>query len=534
MTQAEDIFPVVVIGAGLAGLTAAIHLADRDLPPLILEADSMWAGGRIAGGADESFDYNGQTWSFATQHGIHALWGGYDNMRAMFERFLQIQLRPSTGEEWINRWGTHVSKIEAGTAVRSTWFPPPFHYLQLLFRPHFWRTITWLDFASVPGFLVSFIWAASLDPIREKIALDGLMFEDFFKGWTPNLKAIFKGLGHSLLASPSQDITLTAFIAAMRFYTMMRRDTWRLDYLPSNPHTCLIQPMLQKIEQAGGKILYSARAETLTRVENHWQIRVEDLRLGSHRTILAEHVILAVEPPAAREILTASPTTADIAHTLRFPRGLPNATVRLWFKTVPKDGAPGGMFTGDFLVDNFFWLHRMQDEFIAWHQQTGGSAIEVHLYATDKVFEQDDRLLIIHATKEITQAFPELRGQFIHGSVRHNGATQTQFLVPTDKSLHVETAWENLWACGDWIGYPSPALWMERCVITGIAAANHVLEEYQLEPYELIPPRESEWLVRIVEFVFRGLRKIFAPLLVGAARRRKQWDGRAKSYSDPQ
>lgn len=533
MTQQEDIFPVVIIGAGLAGLSAAIHLANRDLPPLILEADSEWAGGRIAGGAEESFEHNGQTWSFATQHGIHALWGGYDNMRAMLDRFIQLNLRPSTGEEWINRWGTKVSKIEAGTAVRSTWFPPPFHYLQLLFRPRFWKTITLFDFLSVPGFLVSFIWAASIDPIRDQIALDGLVFDDFFKGWTPNLKAIFKGLGHSLLASPAQDITLTSFIAAMRFYTMMRRDTWRLDYLPSNPHTCLIQPMLKQIENTGGKIIYSARAESLTRVNGHWQIRVEDLRLGTRRTVLAEHVILAVEPPAAKEILNTSPDTAEVAQNLRFPRGLPNATIRLWFDIEPHYGAPGGMFTGDFLIDNFFWLHRMQDEFIEWHNQTGGGAIEVHLYAPESVFEQEDRLLIIHATKEVTQAFPELRGHFIHGSVRRNGATQTQFLVPTEKSLHVKTEWENIWACGDWIGYPSPALWMERCVVTAIAAANEILKANQLEPYELIPPRQPEWLVRVVEFIFRGLRKTIGPIIMGAARHRKKPNGSKKSNSDP-
>ncbi|MCL4879727.1 MAG: FAD-dependent oxidoreductase [Anaerolineae bacterium] len=533
--MSDDIFPVVVIGAGLSGLTAGLHLAARDLPPLVLEADIVWPGGRIAGGEDETLEYNGQTWTFSTQHGIHALWGGYDNMRAMFDRFLKIQLRPSTGEEWINRWGTHVSRIEAGTAVRSTWFPPPFHYLQLLFRPRFWKTITWLDFFSVPGFLVSFLWAASVDPIREQIALEGLMLADFFKGWTPNLKAIFKGLGHSLLASPSEHITATAFIAAMRFYTMMRRDTWHLDYLPANPHECMIKPMIKQIEESGGKVMVGSRVETLTRADGHWQIRVEDLRLGSYRTLRAEHVILAVDPPAAKEILTRSPETCQKAQEMRFPRGLENAAIRLWFDAAPQNGAPGGMFTGDFLIDNFFWLHRIQDEFIAWHQQTGGSTIEVHLYAPESVFEQDDRLLIIQATKEVTQAFPELRGHFIHGSIRRNGPTQSQFLIPTEKSLHVITPWDNLWACGDWIGYPSPSLWMERCVVTAIAAANEVLKANQLEIHELIPPRESEWLVRIVEFIARGLRKTIGPVILGTARalRRKKRDGRQKSHSDP-
>ena len=52
-----------------------------------------------------------------------------------------------------------------------------------------------------------------------------------------------------------------------------------------------------------------------------------------------------------------------------------------------RSGAPGGMFTGDFAIDNFFWLHRLHDEFFEWHETTGGSAIEVHFYATDDVLD---------------------------------------------------------------------------------------------------------------------------------------------------
>ena len=101
----DDIFPVVVIGGGLAGLCAALHLAARDVPPLLLEADLEWPGGRLAGGAPDTFAYGGRTWQFGSEHGAHALWGAYDNMRATLDRFIDIALRESEGEEWINRWG---------------------------------------------------------------------------------------------------------------------------------------------------------------------------------------------------------------------------------------------------------------------------------------------------------------------------------------------------------------------------------------------------------------------------------------------
>ena len=86
-----DRFPVVIVGGGLAGLLAAAHLAGRGIPPLLLEADSQYAGGRLQGGAAETFTYAGREWSFASEHGMHALWGGYDNLRAALDRFAPLE-----------------------------------------------------------------------------------------------------------------------------------------------------------------------------------------------------------------------------------------------------------------------------------------------------------------------------------------------------------------------------------------------------------------------------------------------------------
>src|SRR5262245_36715706 len=104
----DRVFAVVVIGAGIAGLTAAAHLAERGIAPLVLEADKLWPGGRLAGGDPDSFEHNGRLWSFSSEHGIHAVWGGYDNLRALIGRFTDIKLIDSPGEEWINRWGREV------------------------------------------------------------------------------------------------------------------------------------------------------------------------------------------------------------------------------------------------------------------------------------------------------------------------------------------------------------------------------------------------------------------------------------------
>lgn len=509
--SSENFYPVVVIGAGLAGLTAAVHLAEGDIPPLVLESDYLWSGGRLSGGEADSFEYQGREWSFKPDHGVHALWGNYDNMRAMLYRlFPDIELQASYGEEWINRWGREVRTIEAGNAIRSRWLPAPFHFLQLLFHPGIWATITPLDFVSLPGFLASVLLTVGFDPIREKNALDGLTMREYFRGWTPNLKATFIGVGQNLMAAHMDDTDLSAYIAALRFYTMMRRDSWRMEYFLADSDTSLIRPMQDIIKNHSGEIRGGVTAKKLEKFAAGWRVIVEDSLAGGMRSLYAEQVIIATNAPGAKRLLNNSPDTVEKAQSLIFPEGLRNIVIRLWFDKSPREGTQGGMLTGDFEADNFFWLHRLYDDFREWHEETGGSAVELHFYARGKFLDMPEHNLIITAVNEIQYAFPELRGHYVQGVVRRNSGVHTRFRVPTKDSLWVDTAWDGIYACGDWVGCDTPAFWMERATVTGISAANRVLAHYGKETFPIIPAKPPEGVARGLELLMLAGRKIFS------------------------
>ncbi len=509
----EDRIPVVVIGAGLAGLSAAVHLANGGVPPLVLEADSRWPGGRLSAGDPDTFTFAGQNWAFTPEQGMHALWGGYVNMKAMIARFTDTQLRPSRGEEWINRWGREVRRVEAGNAVRSAFIPAPFHYWQLLFHRRFWGTINPFDFLSLPGFLSSILWTTGFDPLKEQVPLDGLMMQEYFRGWTPNLRATLTGVGVNMLAAHPDDIDAASFIAAMRFYTMLRRDSWHMAYMPDNANNALIQPLIRSITDHDGMFMEGVTAQCLRRDGNGWRLVVQDERRGGSRSVSAERIILAVDSLAAERLLTAGADTAQSAAGIRFHRAVRNSVVRMWFSTQPHASADAGMFTGDFVPDNFFWLDRLYPEFSGWHAQ-GYSALEVHIYGTEDFLDQPERNQLIVAVDEVQRAWPELKGHFIHGAVRRNTRTQTVFRIPTERdSLFVDTPWDGIYACGDWIGFDTPSFWMERATVTGIAAANHVLEGRGLTPYPILQPLPPEPLARVLGGIVRGGRATFGPPL---------------------
>jgi isorenieratene synthase len=107
---------------------------------------------------------------------------------------------------------------------------------------------------------------------------------------------------------------------------------------------------------------------------------------------------------------------------------------------------------------------------------------------------------------DLQKVWGELRGQVVAQSIRRNPATHTLF-DSDGEQLGVETPWEGLSACGDWVRYPHPALYLERATVTGIAAANRVLEAAGLATYPVIPPTPPEPLARWMENGLRVVRR---------------------------
>ena len=77
---------VIVVGAGLAGMSAALHLAERGVPVLLCEAHPDWLGGRTRARDPYTFTWNGERHTQSFDHGQHCIWTQYWNMRALLER----------------------------------------------------------------------------------------------------------------------------------------------------------------------------------------------------------------------------------------------------------------------------------------------------------------------------------------------------------------------------------------------------------------------------------------------------------------
>ena len=165
------------------------------------------------------------------------------------------------------------------------------------------------------------------------------------------------------------------------------------------------------------------------------------------------------------------------------------------------------MFSGNFILDNFFWLDRIYADAIRWRRATGGSAIESHIYGPPELLAQPDAVLITRALADIGRTWPELRGHHIHTALIRNAATHTLLHAGRpEEHLGVTTPWPGLHCCGDWVRDENPAMFMERACVTGIKAANAILRAHELEPWPILAAPAPEPLAWAVELAMRHVR----------------------------
>jgi carotenoid phi-ring synthase / carotenoid chi-ring synthase len=496
-------YDVIIAGAGVAGLTAALHLAERGLKPLLLEADPGHAGGRLAGRGEITVKGS----SFPAEHGVHGIWSSYLNFKSMLERYALLPgLVHAREEQWIYRTGSFVGRAPIGRAIRNSFIPAPFHYLQLFLQPQFLWLIDFRDWAALFNVWSVLIMAMGVDPFVEDQPLEGLMLNDLLKRWSPALRALFTGLTRNSMASDPGEVPAAGFIAFLRFYTLMRRDAWSFDYLPAGGSEVCDQ-LAKKIGGLGGELRLACRVTRVEQAEASQEWTVSWQRDGLAESDRAPFVILASDSPATASIIKNSFSAGS--GLLFFPRGMANAVVRLWFDAPPRPGPEAGIFSGDFCMHNFFWLDQIYTPYRTWRAATGGACLETHVYGPAAALAQPDAILLAGVLLDLYRAFPELKGHLITPHVQRNPATHTlPALGAPESHLGIETPWRNLFCAGDWVRHPTPALFLERACVTGLEAANRVLAARGLQVWEIQGHPQPEALAgRIQGWMRSGRRK---------------------------
>jgi isorenieratene synthase len=470
-----DPIRAVVVGGGIAGVTAALLLAERGVAVTLLEREPQ-LGGRLAAWPATLSDGTRQI----VEHGFHGFFRQYYNWRNVLRRidpelgFLRSAGNyPIVSREWPD---------EIFTGLPGT---PPVNLLALLLRS---PSLKLREMRSVDG--AAALPLLNYDRDRTYRLYDGVSAKDYLDslGMPARARAmLFDVFAHSFF---NHQETMSAAEMIMQFHFYFLRNPEGLDFdAPAQDYQSAIWgPLTAQIEALGGEIRTGAAVD---RIEPGWTVT-----LAGGTRLRADHVVLAADPAAARRIVEASPDLARHAPRLAeqmatVRTSAPYAVSRLW--TDGDVAARRSIFTSvsqEPTLDSVTLYHRIERASGQWARRRGGAVIELHAYAADEGVDAGELSKRMWAELEVL--WPEIRQLRVLDQVDRVGHDAPAFDVGSDATRPgVRTDADGLYLAGDWVRMPFPSALMERAAASATLAVNAVLDRHRVRPVRVysVPAR---------------------------------------------
>lgn len=470
LAQARTDQPTVaVVGGGIAGLTAAVALAERGVAVTLYEREA-YLGGRVGGWPTTLRDGTTVTMT----RGFHAFFRQYYNLRALLRRVDPAldQLVPVRDYPLLHSNGqrdsfAHLPKTPPLNAAAFLMTSPTASSRDLrALRPR--NALSLVD-VSVPDVYERF------DHVDAETFLRRLGFPDSARDLA------FSVFSRSFFTDPGT-LSAAELITMFHLYFLGSSEGLLFD-LPAEPFPWWSR-LGSYLEERGATVHTNAAVSDIT-------------------SLAADGVVLALDVPGLRSLVAGSPLTEKLQNDEAWQgqidslRSAPPFLVsRYWLdKPLIRESFLGTAGFGP--LDNVSVLDQYEGEARRWAASTGGSVVELHAYALpldhDVPTVQGDLLTALH------RVYPETTSARIVDERHELRADCPAFLVGSFASrARIETPDERVVLAGDHVRVDLPVALMERAATSGLLAANILLERFGLRghPVWSVPNRGRSRLLR--------------------------------------
>ena len=227
------------------------------------------------------------------------------------------------------------------------------------------------------------------------------------------------------------------------------------------------------------------RFQIAQRTEEHVQL-VGTPRQTNADTINADYYVFATDVPGVQQLfkLSKGEVNQQVQNQVdKLSIADPFAVARFWFdRDFDWQHSNFSSLSGYQLTDSITLYHRIQEQFITWHQKTGGSVVELHAYCYKEKEFPNQQALLTTFEEELYEIVPQLKdATMLHREL----VNQKNFsgYPPGSYAARPETASgaANLIFAGDWVKMPFPCGLMERAISSGLLAANEILHREGLQ-----------------------------------------------------
>ncbi len=468
---------VVVVGGGIAGLTAAVGLAERGVPVTIVEQrDTL--GGRVRSwpiSLSDSGSRDGGGETATMSRGFHAFFRQYYNLRALLRR-------GDPGLERLMSIDDYPLRLADGPTDSFASIPrtPPLSIAAFVAQsPSFpVSALRHVNIGAALGLLdVTFPATYSeYDGVSAADVLDRLRFPDQARHLALEVFA------RSFFADP-REFSGGELVAMFHTYFTGSAEGLLFDVPRSSYDEALWAPL--------GRYLYGLGVTTVTRRSVTALDEVGDgirVTLDDGRTIEADAVVLATDRAPLQRLVAGAPWLGDDEWRSRVAAlriAPPFIVWRLWLDRPPAPGAPPFLGTSGFgPLDNVSFLEQMEEGARDWAQRSGGTVVELHAYAAPSEF--DETAMRAELLSQLHRVHPELaRSTVVHDEWIAADDCPLAGIDPWAERPGVITSDARVVLAGDGIRCEHPVALMERAATTGWLAANSLLTERGLPGHDV-------------------------------------------------
>jgi carotenoid phi-ring synthase / carotenoid chi-ring synthase len=512
---------VTVVGGGLAGVAAAVSLAERGVSVTLHEAGSV-LGGRLSSWSDHLA--TGEP--IQMERGFHAFFRQYYNARNLLRR-VDPALRFLKPCDDYPLFGPNGS-FESFTGLPKK---PPFNLVALVKRT---PTLGIRDLLRIDGDAAAEMLAydgdetyARMDSTSAAAYLDSVKFPEEAR------RMLFEVFAHSFF-NPQDQMSAAEMLMMFHLYFCGSAEGILFDVLDESFGDAVWTPMTRYLESLDVTIrLNSVVTELPEPTGNDGVVLAVTVNAlqgliaanpwmsgEAHGKGLGEG--LGVSGPAAVTTGSDAPAThfvvshrANLATNEAFRGNVPDgeaseswaasigqldqappfAVWRLWLDcALDPSRQPFAGTAGLGIIDNISVVDRYQGEAHRWALRTGGSVVELHGYALPESHHHDEARIKAELLEQLHALYPETVGAQI---------IEERFLLRNDcpsfspgSFAHrptVATPHPRLKLAGDLVRLPFPSALMERATASGFLAANQLLADTNVseEPIWSIPARGS-------------------------------------------
>ncbi len=469
----------VVVGAGIAGLTAATALAERGVAVDLLERED-YLGGRVGGWTEH---HEGA--ELAMNRGFHAFFRQYYNLRALLRR-VDPQLRMLAPVEDYPL----IDGASRRDSFRGLPRTPPWNALAFALRSPTFRLG---DLARINARAAAPLAAVSVPDIYRR--LDHVDAETFLKSINFPESArhlAFEVFSRSFFAEPAQ-LSAAELATMFHIYFLGSGEGLIFDVATANFDVALWNPLGDYLQDRGVRVHLGAQASSVS----PGAAKALRVQTDSGEHFDADAVVLALDVGGLQRVAGASPGLGDDPWRTRIRRlrSAPSFVVqRLWLDRPVEARRPAFLGTaGHEPVDNISVLERYEREAAAWARHHGGSVVELHSYAAVSESPVGAAIGRLHELYPETAAARVVHERELRRSDCPLFAPGMYPHRPT-----VATPHPGLVLAGDGIRIDLPVALMERAATTGWSAANRLLGSWGLAGHELctVPTRGRSALLR--------------------------------------